>query len=127
MLVDGSVAIDKFIRGYFIRSAMPDALVTDQKVRVVYYETEGPEMNIPQAKMRNLEFDVYVKDLDEHTVDRDRLKFRSHAIAERLKYLLIRNKNVQNMSFRYVDSFDLSSKIVGYTRYHIIFSYIRTT
>jgi hypothetical protein len=69
---DGTVAIDKFIKNYFIRSAMPDALVTDQKVRVIYYETEGQDMNIQQARMRYLEFDVYVKDSEEHTIGRDR-------------------------------------------------------
>jgi hypothetical protein len=42
--------IRAFISRYFVEDAMPDELVTDEKVRVVYYETEGSKLGNPHHK-----------------------------------------------------------------------------
>lgn len=68
--------IMKFVSEYFVEDPMPDELVTDQKVRVIYYESDGVGMNVPGMSIRFLEFDIFVHDSVLRTATRDRLKGR---------------------------------------------------
>lgn len=62
---------------YFIRDAMVDNLVTDEKVRIVYADSEGAPTNIPQLRRRYIEIDVYVKHEYEYSYSADRLQART--------------------------------------------------
>jgi hypothetical protein len=77
-------------------------------------------MNV-RAKYK--EFDIYVRDKEMHTASNDRLKSRAELIAERIKFLLLREKNICGLRFLYEDEYDLWTKTIGYKRYHIVFSY----
>lgn len=61
-----------------------------------------------------------------HTATDDRLQNRYDLIAERLKYLLLREKSICGLSFSYEDDYNLWTKTIGYKRYHIVFSYKTT-
>ena len=74
--------IRTFISRYFIEDAMPDEPVTDEKVRVIYYETEGSKLdNDPHITKKYLEFDIYVKEGHLYNVDTDRLCRRDKKIS----------------------------------------------
>lgn len=73
-----------------------------------------------------MSFDVYVKNEALHTWDNDRLKRRDHLIARRIRYLLTRDKHTERMTFTASDDFDLGTKVVGYSRYHLTMEYKKT-
>ena len=66
-----------FADKYFVNDVMPDSLVINENVRVIYADTEGARLNIPQVRSRYIEFDVYVKDKEQRTYGRDGLSLRS--------------------------------------------------
>ena len=71
-------------------------------------------------------FDIYVNEDVEHTATKDRLQSRQVLIAERIKYLLLRRHNCQNLHFEYEDEYDNWTKTVGYKLYKLTFFYITT-
>ena len=114
--------ITKFIDKYFVKDPVTDELVTDELVRICYYEDSGRSLGMNVNK-KYLSFDIYVKRDELHTVGYDELKSRDEEIAQKLKELLTDEKYVCFIDFRFEDSFDLYTKVVGYKRYHITFSY----
>lgn len=98
-------------------------MVTKEKVRISHYDTRGGDTGNMNVRMKYKEFDIFVKDTELHNADVDRLKSRSEMIAERLKYLLLRDRNICGLRFAYEDEYDLWTKTIGYRRYHIVFSY----
>lgn len=118
--------IMKFTSSYFIRSSMPDALIINEKVRVVYSDTEGAPMNISQMRRRYMAFDIYVKNEEVNTFDSDRLKLRQQLIARRIRYLLTNARKSCNIAFTTIDDFDLGTKTTGYQRYHLVMEYRKT-
>ncbi len=126
MLIPEKATIIDFITKYFIEDANPDELLTDEKVRVICYDSDGGALRNPNVKFHYKEMDIYVKDDVLYNASDDRLRRRYHLIAERLKYLLLREKNIQHMSFRFENESNLWTKVVGYKRYHITFSYKTT-
>lgn len=123
MLVPSGTTITQFIDKYFIQDAAPDELVTDEKVRVSYYDTEGRDSGNRNVKGKYKEFDIFVKEDHLFNATDDRLKRRSNLIAERLDYLLRKNYHVCRQHFEYSDEYDQWTKTIGYRRYHIVFSY----
>lgn len=105
---------------------MPDEPVTDEKVRVIYYETEGTKLGTPHVLRKQLAFDIYVKNEVLHDVSADRLIRRDKKIGQRLKELLTGKDYVCGMRFQYEDEYHLGAKTIGYRRYHIVFSYVTT-
>lgn len=126
MLIPEKATIIDFITKYFIEDANPDELLTDEKVRVICYDSEGSELRNPNVKLHYKEMDIYVKDDVLYNATDDRLQRRYRLIAERLKYLLLRQKHIQNLSFYFGSECNLWTKVVGYKRYHITFSYKTT-
>lgn len=114
--------IVKFIDKYFIRNPAPDELITTEDVRICYGETEGRSIGKNMLK-RMLFFDVYVKSEHLHDVGNDMLAFRTDMICQKLKELLTDNKYVCSMDFSYEDDYQLFTKVIGYTRHRIVFSY----
>ena len=110
--------IRAFISRYFVEDAMPDELVTDEKVRVVYYETEG-------SKLGN---DPHITKEDSlYNVSTDRLCRRDKKISQRLKDLLTGSRYVCGLRFTWEDDYHLGAKTIGYRRFHTVFSYKQTS
>lgn len=114
--------IIRFIDKYFIRNPAPDELVTTEYVRVCYGELAGRSIGKHMLD-KLLFFDVYVKNDHLHDIGDDMLAFRTDAICQRLKELLTWDKYVCNIDFRYEDDYPLFTKMIGYTRHRIVFSY----
>jgi len=117
--------IKMFIEKYFVEDVLPDELLTDEDVRILYYETEGVRLGAGVTK-KYLEFDIFVKNAALYTASDDRLQRRDKLIFQRLKTLLTGERYVCNLRFTYEDDFHLGVKTVGYRRYHAVFSYKQT-
>lgn len=127
MLIPENTAIVPFITKYFIEDAAPDALLTDEKVRVNHFDTQGYDTGNKNVIRKYKNFDIYVKDDFVYDATNDRLKSRTALIAERIKYLLLRDFYVCGLRFEFRDEYSLWTKTVGYKRYRLVFSYRITT
>ena len=119
--------IKAFIEKYFVEDVMPDELLTDEDVRILYYETEGEKLGNERVIRKYLEFDIFVKNTALYTATDDRLQRRDKLIFQRLKTLLTGERYVRNLRFTYEDDYHLGVKTVGYRRYHAVFSYKQTS
>lgn len=113
-----------FIEKYFVEDAMPDILLEDEKVRVVYYGEKGSDFDSNHIRKKYLSFDIYVHRDELYYDNEDALKTRAQAIAQKIKEILTDRRHVQNISFTYEDDYSLGTKTVGYVRHHIVFSYL---
>ena len=127
MLIPENTAIVPFITKYFIEDAAPDALLTDEKVRINHFDTQGYDTGNKNVIRKYKNFDIYVKDDFLYDATNDRLKSRTALIAERIKYLLLRDFYVCGLRFEFRDEYSLWTKTVGYKRYRLVFSYRITT
>ena len=123
MLVPDGTPIVQFITKHFIEDAAPDALLTTETVRVNHYDTQGRDTNNKNVIRKYKEFDIYVKESVLFNATNDRIKSRAKLIAERIKYLLLKNQIVCGLHFDYRDEYDLWTKTVGYYRYHLVMTY----
>jgi len=127
MLVPKGTEITRFQDKYFIRDGSTDELLTNEKVRIVWHDekmSRGMGSNHVFGHFKT--FDIYVSEDVEHTATKDRLQSRQVLIAERIKYLLLRQKNCQNLHFEYEDEYDAWTKTVGYKLYKLTFFFITT-
>lgn len=91
---------------YFVNDAMSDVLITNEIVRICYYQDPGFALN-NHVKRRLLRFDIYVKREAQYNVDEiDRLKQRQKVIARKLRDLLTSGEHVQGLKFEYEDEYD---------------------
>lgn len=127
MLIPENTAIVPFITKYFIEDAAPDALLTNEKVRVNHFDTQGYDTGNKNVIRKYKNFDIYVKEDFLYDATNDRLKSRTALIAERIKYLLLRDFYVCGLRFEFRDEYSLWTKTVGYKRYRLVFSYRITT
>ena len=126
MMVPPKTTIVQFIDKYFINSAASDELLSDEKVRIVYYDTKGKNYGQKNVYLKYKEFDIYVREEFLYTATNDRLKSRAALIAERIKYLLLKKNSACGLHFCYEDEYALWTKTVGYRRDHLVFSYNTT-
>lgn len=77
--------IKAWIEQYFVEDILPDELITDEAVRVLYYETEGAAYGNPRIRRKYLEFDIYVRNSVLYTATNDRLQRRDKLIFRRLE------------------------------------------
>lgn len=127
MCIPEGTSITRFIDKYFIEDENTDEILTDEKVRIVYYDSEGQDTGNMNVFNRYKEFDIYVKNDVLHNATEDRLKKRYKLIAERQKYLLLSKDHICHMHFHCDDpGHNLYTKMVGYRRYHITFRYKTT-
>ena len=128
MCLEGDIPITQFRDKYFTKGHnTTNEIVTDEKVRILWYDNEGRDSGNMNVRNRYKEFDIYVKNDVLHNATDDRLQFRYELIAQRLKELLIGTQYVRQMRFQFQDEYDLWTKTSGYTLYHIAFSYKVTT
>lgn len=74
-----------FIEKYFVEDAMPDILLKDEKVRVVYYGEKGSDFGSNHIRKKYLSFDIYVHRDELYYDNEDALKTRAQAIAQKIK------------------------------------------
>lgn len=126
MLVPEGTDIMTFQKKYFIRDGSTDELLTNEKVRVVTHDDPGSATWNRGVRLKYKMFDIFVSEDIEHTAETDRLKSRQVLIAERIKYLLLRQWDCEHLHFQYEDEYDLWTKTVGYKEYRITFFYKTT-
>lgn len=126
MCVPANANIKVFIEKYLVEDALPDELMVNEDVRVVYYETEGTKLGTPHVTRKYLAFDIYVKETALYNATADRLQRRDKLICQKLKELLTDKPHVCNLRFQYEDDYHLGAKTIGYRRYHVVFSYVQT-
>ena len=127
MLVPEGTDIMVFQDKYFIRDGSTDELLTNEKVRVVWHDDKMSRGLGSRKVIGNFKtFDIFVSGDVEHTATNDRLQCRQVLIAERIKYLLLRKYNCENLHFDYEDEYDNWTKTVGYKLYKLTFFYITT-
>lgn len=126
MLLPPDTDIVDFTDKYFIRDGSTDELLTNEKVRIVHHDSQGFETFNPNVRGKYHEFDIYVSEDVEHTGSDDYLQSRQVLIAERLKYLLLRRRNIEHLRFRYEDEYDQWTKTVGYKMYKLTVFYKTT-
>ena len=127
MLIPEDCTITQFIDKYFVEDENSDEIITNEKVRISHYDSRGRDVGNANVRFRYKEFDIYVRQDVLHNATNDRLQNRYDLIADRLKYLLQRNEHVCHMRFeREEDGYNLFTKMIGYKRYHISFSYKTT-
>ena len=126
MEIPEGTTIIQFIDNYFIRGGSANKLLTDQKVRIVYGMIDNALYNTPYMGDTVLSFDIYVKNEELHNVSRDRLEMRTVAIAERIKYLLMKDRYTQSLyRFREPHQSDMATTTIGFSRYNISFRFLK--
>lgn len=123
MCLPKDVPIIQFIEKYFIEDENSTEIITNEKVRISYYDSRGGDTGNKNVRGKYKEFDIYVKDDVLHTATNDRLQNRYDLIAERLKYLQLRTPHIYGLRFYYDDEYNLWTKTPGYKRYHLVLRY----
>lgn len=126
MCLPKDINIMKFVDKYFIQLQAGSEVLSDEAVRILYYDTKGGSTRNKNVFNKNKQFDIYVKQDQLHTATKDRLQNRYDLIVERLKYLLLNHGQQYGLRFRFNDSYNLWTKTQGYRRYHVVFSYKTT-
>ena len=124
MMIPDGTNIVTWIRKYFVSEALCTELVTDEDVRVLWYEDQSSHTNNPFVNNRKLAFDIYVKAEHNSDATNDLLTSRGKLIAQKLQEILTFPKTVGHVAFRYVDDYDMGTKMVGYVRHHLMVSYM---
>lgn len=126
MCIKTKIPITKFTQKYFVQLQAGSQVLTDQKVRILYYQGQGKNTGNKNVKKKYKQFDIYVIDSELHTASKDKLVNRYDLIDRRLRKLLINNCNQFGLNFKFQDSYTLWTKTQGYRRFHVVFSYYIT-
>lgn len=127
MMIPDGTNIITFINNYFVRSQFTSTLLTNENVRILYYDSQGQNTDNPNVRKKIMTFDIFVKNEHAHDVGEDRLMMRSQLIAERLMYLLTKDRYINKSGYRFwiAGDWDLGSRTSGYTRYCVSFYYMK--
>lgn len=123
MIPEGTNIID-FIDRYFIRAGHTSKLLSNESVRIVYggmatgFASDNVTTNV-------MSFDIYVKNEHLHNSERDRLVMRTQLIGKRLIDLLTKNRYNGVYRFYTPMESDMSTNVIGYTRYNVSLRYMR--
>lgn len=127
MMIPDGTDIVEFLDKYFVRADGTDELLSNEKVRIAYYDDDDTSTLGSFHVFGKIKgFDIFVKADEEHTATSDRLKCRQILIAERLKYLLLKKRYQHGLRFELDSEYDVWTKTVGYRLYHIGFFYKTT-
>lgn len=124
MMIPEDTDIVTWVNKYFVDAAICTDLVEDEDVRVLWYEDQSSTTANPLVNRRKMCFDIYVK--DEHVRDAtdDYLRPRPRMITQKLIEILTLRDAVWQIAFMYNDDYDIGTKMVGYTRHHLVLSYL---
>ena len=127
MKLPSKTNILQFCNRYFIRAGFTNELLTDEVCRIIYSDTQGNDTSVPNIRKNMIMFDIYVKQEELHNVGDDRLISRADLLAERLNYLLTKERYVANTGYRFwiAGDWDLGTRTVGYVRKTIAFYYMK--
>lgn len=127
MAIPENTNIIQFIDRYFVKAGYTNKLLQNETCRIVYADVQGAPTDVPNVTKNMMTFDIYVKMEALHNVGNDRLMFRSHLIAARLKELLTKERYVHDTGYRFwiAGDWDLGTRTVGYARYTIAFYYMK--
>ena len=125
MKIPEDTNIIEFVDRYFIQAGYTNRVLSDESVRIVYGST-GVPTNVSGVTRNILSFDIYVKTEELHNIGKDRLVMRHKLIAKRLFDLLTSSR--YNGAYRFYDKYesDMGTSAIGYTRYNISMSYMKT-
>lgn len=126
MMVPQETTVLQFIDKYFMELESGSEILTNEAVRILYYDGEGGSTGNKNVKRHMKEFDIYVREDVLHNATNDRLQYRYDLITERLKYLILNYCVEHGLRFKFEDSYNLWTKTAGYRRYHAVFSYKTT-
>lgn len=123
-MVPEGTDIVTWINKYFVDATICTDIVTDENVRVLWWEDQSSRTNNPLVSNRKLCFDIYVK--SEHVKDatNDLLRSRAKMISQQLQEILTFRNTVGQVAFRYYDDYDLGTKMVGYVRHRLVIAYM---
>ena len=123
MLIPDGTPILTWCGKYFVDSVMSTELITDEDVRVLWYEDRSDPTGNPNVFRKKMCFDIYVRRERLNDVTKDRLQSRARLISQRLQELLTEKPQVGQIDFDYADDYSLGTKMVGYVRHHLILTY----
>ena len=72
MCLPENTTITQFIEKYFIEDENATEIVTNEQVRISYYDSRGDDKGNKNVRGKYKEFDIYVKDDVLHTATNDR-------------------------------------------------------
>ena len=124
MMIPAKTNIMTWIDKYFVDAAICTDLVTDEDVRVLWWEDQPSKTANPLVSNRKLCFDIYVKDTHLRDASTDLLRPRTKMIAQKLVEILTLPDTVGRVAFKYYDDYDIGTKMVGYIRYRLVVSYL---
>lgn len=124
MMIPDDTNIVTWMKKYFVSEALCTELVTDEDVRVLWYEDQSQHTNNPLVNNRRLAFDIYVKQEHDNDATNDLFVSRAKLIAQKLQEILTFPKVVGRVVFHYVDDYDVGTKMVGYVRHHLMVSFM---
>lgn len=124
MLIPEGTNIVTWTNKYFVDAAICTELVTDEDVRILWFEEASAATGNPSVNKKKLCFDIYVKREHLNDATNDALRSRARMIAQKLQELLTYEENVGRITFRYVDDYSLGTRMVGYVRHELIVSFM---
>jgi len=128
MKIPVKTKITDFVQYYFIRAGYTNELLTNQICRIVYGDVVGKDTDVPNIRKNMMTFDIYVKTKNLYDTDEeDMLISRTQLIANRLNYLLTKDRYLQETGYRFwiAGDWDLGTRTTGYSRYTISFYYMK--
>ena len=125
MNIPAKTNIVEFTDRYFIEAGFTNKMLTDESVRIIYGMVGAPT-GTPNVTRNQISFDIYVKNEELHNIGKDRLVKRTQLIARRLIDLLTQQK--YNGVYRFFSPYegDMGTSAIGYSRYNVSFSFMRT-
>ena len=124
MLIPENTPILAWCSKYFVDAVMSTELMTDEDVRILWYEEPNETTGNPNVFRKKICFDIYVRRERLHDATNDRLQSRARMISQKIQELLTEKPQVGQIKFDYVDDYSLGTKMVGYVRHHLILAYM---
>ena len=127
MKIPKQTGILQFCDRYFVKAGYTNKLLSDEICRIVYSDIQGANTKVSNVKKNMLTFDIYVKQEELHNIGDDRLRSRTHLIAERIYKLLTQERYLADTGYRFwiAGDWDQGTRTSGYARYTIGFYYMK--
>lgn len=124
MMIPENTDIITWVNKYFVDADMCTELVTDEDVRVLWYEEDSVSAANALVNRRRMAFDIYVRRDHLNDATNDLLQRRTKLISQKLQEILTDKGIVGHIGFQYVDDYSLGTKMVGYVRHHLVVQYL---